>query len=344
MDNFTFYIFNFNSSKPELNNYSYWEEYIPKFKELKKPIPKEYHYFKKRLYNDRGKCSLFLSLRYDDIKNTSRLRINGSLKNWYFGENSKNNLTRKQYMECIKKLSKKIGVETKVLIQAKITKIECGVTVKTNSNSIKLIDNFIWYKSFERIKEKESTLYFRGKFYDLILYDKLAEIIAKSKEMKKKPVKNKPNPLTEHFIRFEVKVKKVSGIDFYKRNANTVGKIIKNWDKLLYKIQSSYKNIEYVDIDAKEKEVNFKKLPISKYNKYLQFKGIKEKGLYEVIDELKIMDLKTNITKYRNEKFNLFRSHVNSNVEIENELSDSFQREIINLMYNKSNIYSNINK
>ena len=247
MDNFTIYIFNFNSSKLELNNYYYWEEYIPKFKELKKPIPKEYHYFKKKLYNDKGKCSLFLSLRYDDLKNTSRLRINGSLKNWYFGENSKKNLTRTEYMKCIKSIARKIGVETKTLIQAKITKIECGITVKTNSNSSNFIDNFIWYKGFERIKEKESTLYFRGKSYDLILYDKLAEIIAKSKKIRNNVVKN--NFISSgNFFRFEVKVKKVSGINFYKQHANSVGKVIKNWDKILFKTQTTFKAIEYIDM------------------------------------------------------------------------------------------------
>lgn len=344
MDNLTIYIFNFSSSKPHLNNYCNWEEYIPKFKELKKPIPKEYHYFKKKLYNDKGKCSLFLSLRYDDLKNTSRLRINGSLKNWYFGENSKNNLTRKQYMECIKKIAKKIGVEIKVIIQAKITKVECGVTVKTNYHSSKFIDNFIWYKSFERIKEKKSTLYFRGKFYDIILYDKLAEIIAKSKKIRNNVVKNKFMS-SGNFFRFEVKVKKVSGINFYKQHANSVGKVIKNWDKILFQMQTTFKAIEYIDINAREKEINFKKLSISDYNKYLKFKGIKGSGLLNIISELKEMNLKTNSTKYRNENFNLFRSHINSNLAIENELKDNLHREIINLMYNKSNIYSiNTNK
>lgn len=344
MDNFTIYIFNFKSSKPEFNNYFIWEEYKPKATELKKALPSEYHYFKKRLYSDKGKRSLFLSLRYDDVKNTSRLRINGSLKNWYFGENSKKNLTRTEYMKCIKSIARKIGVETKILIQAKITKIECGITVKTNSNSTKFIDNFIWYKGFERIKEKESTLYFRGKFYDLILYDKLAEIIAKSKKIRNNVIKNKFMS-SGNFFRFEVKVKKVSGTNFYKQHANSVGKIIKNWDKILFKMQTTFKVIEYIDINAREKEINFKKLSISDYNKYLKFKGIKGNGLLNIISELKEMNLKTNSTKYRNEKFNLYRSHINSDLVIENELRDNLQQEIINLMYNKSNIYSiNTNK
>lgn len=107
MDNNTTYIDNFITTRNGVNE---WTQYFPKRKKGKKPLPKKYHYFKRRLYAEKGNSFLLLSLRYDDDEDIFRLRINGSLKKWYFNGNTLDNLTLPQYETCMKRIALETGI------------------------------------------------------------------------------------------------------------------------------------------------------------------------------------------------------------------------------------------
>ena len=107
IDNLTYYIENFTTCR---NKVPEWREYFPKPKEGKKPLPEYYHYFKRIVYSRKNRAFLVLSLRYDANKDIFRLRINGSIRKWYFGGNTRNDLSKLQFLVSIKLLSNKIGI------------------------------------------------------------------------------------------------------------------------------------------------------------------------------------------------------------------------------------------
>ncbi|MFN3967755.1 hypothetical protein [Flavobacterium sp.] len=341
MDNNTFYLHHFETKSNIVRKQWKWNEYIPKVKEGKKSLPKKYHYFRRKLYNDKGKCFLVLSLRYDDMEDVFRLRINGSLRNWFFNENSIKNLTKPQYIDCNKKIAEKLGISYEVLIKAKNTKIESGITIRLKTEYKNLLKCFVWYKNFKRVEERDTSLYFRGKFYDFILYEKNIQIKSKYRFARNKFTRAKTTEIEESYLRFEVKVKAVSGVTFYKKNAGTIEKVIENWDTIIIQIQQYFENIKFIDMNASEKEFN--NISASELKKYLMFKGIRENGMYKTIDLLNKINLGTNITKYRNEIFSLYQSYILSDIDLRQELLDEFVSKINSLIYNKVNISSKKN-
>lgn len=340
MDNNTTYIDNFISTRKRIKE---WSQYFPKPKEGKKPLPKNYHYFKRRLYSEKGNSFLFLSLRYDDEEDIFRLRINGSLKKWFLNGNTLEDLTKPKFEVCYKKISEKIGVSHDDILGGRNTKIESGITIELKTKFKDLLKCFVWYNSFDRVEENETTLYFRGAFYSFILYEKQIEIKSKNHYYRGKFIRaNKPTKFTKTYLRFEVKVSSVCGVPFYEEKANTVRKIIENWDEIIIQIQTFFKDIEFIDMNSSEKE--FKNGTFSEFKKYTMFREIKNSGLPNYLKLFKKeVNSKTNVTKYRNEIFSLFRSHVIEDINLRDELLFEFERKINSLIYNKLNITSNSN-
>ncbi|MBC7440092.1 MAG: hypothetical protein H7250_08930 [Flavobacterium sp.] len=340
MDNNTTYIDDFQTDRTKIKE---WNEYFPKAKEGKKPLPKKYNYFRRRLYSERGNSFLLLSLRYDDEEDIFRLRITGSVKKWFLNGNTLEDLTRQKFESCYKKISEKIGVLHDDILEGRNTKIESGITICLKTKFKDLLKSFVWYNSFDRVEENDTTLYFRGAFYSFILYEKQIEIKNKNSYRNGRFIRaNKPTVFSKTYLRFEVKVNSVSGVKFYEEKANTIKKIIANWDEIIMQIQTFFEDIEFIDINANEKE--FKKSTFSKLKKYTMFREIKNFGLPNYLKLFKKeVQSGSNVTKYRNEIFSLFRSHVIEDINLREELLFEFERKINSLIYNKLNITSNSN-
>lgn len=339
MDNNTTYIDNFITTR---NRIKEWTEYFPKPKEGKKPLPEKYNYFKRRLYSEKGNSFLLLSLRYDDEEDIFRLRINGSLKKWYFNGNTLDNLTLPQYETCMKRIALETGISYDDMLQGRNTKIESGVTTCLKTKFKDLLKCFVWYKDFERVEKNDTTLYFRGKFYSFILYEKEIEIKSKSHYRKGRFIRaDKPFEFTKTYLRFEVKVNSVCGVSFYKEKANTVEKIIENWNEIILQIQSFFESIEFINFEDAKQE--FEKMTYSELKKFLMVVAIKFLGFQKVIELFNKIDTGSNKTKYRNEIFSLLRSFVSDNIALREELLFEFEKKIVSLLYNKINTYSNSN-
>ena len=339
MDNNTTYIDNFISTR---NRVKEWTEYFPKPKEGKKPLPKKYNYFRRRLYSERGNSFLLLSLRYDDEEDIFRLRINGSLKKWYFNGNTLDNLTLPQYETCMKRIALETGITYDDMLEGRNTKIESGVTICLKAKFKDLLKCFVWYKDFEREEKSDTTLYFRGKFYSFILYEKAIEIKSKSHYRNGRYIRaDKPSKITNTYLRFEVKVNSVCGVSFYKENANTVEKIIENWNEIILQIQSFFESIEFINFEDAKQE--FENMTYSELKKFLMVVAIKSLGFQKVFELFNKIDTGTNKTKYRNEIFSLLRSFVSDNIALREELLYEFENKINSLLYNKINSYSNSN-
>jgi hypothetical protein len=314
IDNATYYIEDFSTSR---NKVPEWREYFPKPKEGKKPLPEYYHYFKRIVYSRKNRAFLFLQLRYDANKDVFRLRINGSLRKWYFGGNTRNDLTKLQFIDCIKLLSIKIGISLQDLLKAKVTKLESGVTLLLDKKFMGLNDCFVRFGSFHKIYE-DSTLYLRGTNYSIVSYEKLLEINKKDLSIKGNRTKTNVLKKYNHF-RFEIKVNKVSGVTFYKKNASTLKELMYNWNVMILQLHLYVNNIDFVDFISPDRIIDFPNLSNLDKKKYLKFKEIQKNGFYE---ELRKIEDQPSTNKSRNIKsfFRDYRRYItNDMIDLKSE-------------------------
>lgn len=117
---------------------------------------------------------------------------------------------------------------------------------------------------------------------------------------------------------------------------------MKTGTKLFYKCNPFFKGIEFIDVNGAEK--GFKNGTFPQFKKYTLFKQIKDFGLHNYIKLFKKeVRSGSNVTKYRNEIFSLFRSQVVEDIDLREELLFEFEKKINGLLYNKINSYSNSN-
>lgn len=306
-------------NKVQFDSYD-WEPYTPVFKEGKK-APKKYLYFKRKIFRGRGRF-LLLKIRYDKLKKEYKLTVNGSIRKWYFGKNSRQNLTFNQFEECIKLLSFEIGIKETKIWKANVTQLESGVTVVLAHKYKKVLDCFIKYKNFERLLVGGSTLYFNGGNYRLMMYDKF-------REKNKDKVLNKNQALVDkklYIFRFEIKVTKVSGVTFYNVNAKTLNKIKHNWKKLANEIYNYYDEIAFVDIYSPIKKLNLSSYPDLK--DYLIFEGIQGLGIQNVLEIFDTLELGTNKSRYFKSLVSNYQLYTTNGIRLKDDIGNALKKKI----------------
>lgn len=334
LDNLTFYIDNFETSRNKIRE---WSPYQPKPKEGKKPLPKKYHYFKRKVYKEkagRNKFFLTLSLRYDDIEDIFRLRVSGSIRKWFIGDNNRRNLRPVESQESWRLLAEKIGVDEYAILFARVTKLETGITLLLRNEFRDIPRCFVWYRSFKRVEEKETTLYFKGTNYRFIFYDKYLEMTSGKRRVNGRwiPVRVRDRIKTElYFLRFEIKIDKISGVAFYKQNASTVGQLIENWNLILSQVLKYLKGIKFVDMLSAEKLV--KEMTCSELKQYLKYKNTRELGVYEAFKLMKKTYVGTNGNYKMNKMIKDFMKFVENEVNLHERLLNEFEKKAESLLH-----------
>lgn len=288
IDSITFYIDDFSTRR---NKIPEWEQYPIKPKEGRTPLPEKYTYYKRKVHRVKKEAFLTISLRYDDEEDVLRVRIKGSIRNWYHGENTKKDLNLSEFKYCIKLLSIKIGVSEKTLLNARVTRLENGINFFIKHEIKELSKCFVYHRNFTR-RVVETSTYFDGKInkskkestYNIIIYEKLSEITKNDKILNAKPeVIAARKKLI--LLRFEIKINKISALTFYKKNANTAQKIISNWEKIKVELFNRFKVIHFVDLISEKKIIDTTKFKKRELKKYEQFKGINKNNFQEEFEK-----------------------------------------------------------
>ena len=122
-----------------------------------------------------------------------------------------------------------------------------------------------------------------------------------------------------YFFRFEVTVRKVSGVSFYKKNASTLNDVKKNWNTIILQLQNFIDNIDFVDFISPDRIIDFPNLSTLDKKKYLKFKEIQKNGFYE---ELRKIEDQPSANKSRNIKsfFRDYRRYItNDMIDLKSE-------------------------
>lgn len=219
-----------------------------------------------------------------DYEIKSELIIHRNIRKDWFGAGSSKDLGYENFIEIIEKYADLFGIEEKKLWNARVTKVELGVTLKLSAKMKGILSCF---ESFKDITEKNSYgnngIGFIGENFSISIYDKLLRMVDNNeifKKSRRKKILVKKLTKKHYFLRFELKVEKVSGFyrSDFKNRINYLKEIRNNWDYLGQAVLKLYSDINFVDIlspEVQEKISGEEKTPM---NNFLKFTGIKSIG------------------------------------------------------------------
>jgi|GEM_PF-2478197 len=285
---------------------------------------------KAKLFNSqfkKKKHSLKLLLTADEKKDEFSLSIRGSIRKWYYQENSRKDLNYAEFVDCIGLLAREIGMRENELWNSKVVKVEVGVTLLVDKKFKGIKDCFVRYRNSSRYEKGDeiTTVYFGFKNYKLKIYDKYIEM-NKRKNLESHPYSEVNERL--HFPRLEIVVNKVSGVPFFKKKANTLRKIEENWDEILEKFLNHFKKVNFVNILSAENRLR----EIGSYadfRNFLAYEGINNYGLSECLDCLNHTGILTNNkTKYMNDLTKLYESFKVKDDQLKEEFFERLEKKL----------------
>jgi hypothetical protein len=318
-----------------VNDYKLWGNYSPSI------FPNR-HRFSREITNRKANCKrpfrIRLVLYYDDVKDKFTITFNGSIRKWYFGKNTRQNLTKKQLKECITLLSDKIGIREVDLLNAEVTQLEIGITLLLKNDFKGIINCFVKHRHFTR-EFIDTTVYLKGKktkegkesAFKYKFYDKHLEVNKNDtnffNDLKKMNVQKKLN-----CFRFEIVILKVSGVPFYKKKADTLNKILENWEEINYNLIEHFTTIHFVDLISNEKEIDIDNLGKRDAQKYIQFKAIKRNGFFEELEKFELNNKSTNRSTKVKLFFKNYEYFLDKKIDYKNELILSLKKKIDSLL------------
>lgn len=190
-----------------------------------------------RLYNHEGKDKeIYLLLKYNPEKQI--LKIENSIRKWYFGGFSLLDLTKKSANNAFEKIAKVLGITKDELCRATFTRCEIGLNIRTRIPVKEIVPMIVRYSTFKRYQFHFDTVGFEGNDLSLKMYNKCEELLEHNKKYDKNAKEKVFNALQErnyNFFRIEFNMfDKQSFINKDLSYIKTIGHILDNYLELYY--------------------------------------------------------------------------------------------------------------
>lgn len=183
---------------------------------------KIYKYELPNLYRN---ASLYVTKRADK----DSIYLNGNLRKWYFGkEYPLKDLTYFDFVKALILISKRLNLPFSTLIKANLRYVELGA----NITLAKPYEVFIQgcfdypYMSKERTSHQRNSVTFGNRGNQIIIYDKIADILKKNRNSKLKK-------LYQKIVVIRVEKKYSNKTNALDNRMNSFSSIINNWNNLL---------------------------------------------------------------------------------------------------------------
>ncbi|MEO2059825.1 MAG: hypothetical protein ABGW76_07070 [Mesonia sp.] len=228
------------------------------------------------LSDEKNAYELEIHLNHNIRFDKKQLVVDGNLRKWYFGKDSRQDFTKKKFLQCINLLSNKIGIDDASLYNAKVTKLETGVILRLKQKERAIINSIFGYKGFDKNTYDKYGVEFKSSNYDVIFYDHLRRVY----NQKGKRQSNFGKITNKNFLfRYEIQSHKMSGTPMFKEKLNTLLKVRNNWDYIGQNLIKTLGDVEFVKVISPETYVSIKNGGKKEMTKYLTFKGMEAIGI-----------------------------------------------------------------
>jgi len=184
-----------------IKSWDYWmfSHLTPRFFSTRKETFERYYSpFRYKIWNgeiQRKGC--YLTVEAYNVGKKS-LRIVGSLRKWYYGEDSLADLTRKDFICAIKLLSEKLQIPFDEFLKFDFYKVEIGRNIRLKVPVASFLSLVAGFSSNSYILRQEiGWRHFRTYRFKATLYDKIKEIKKKSKKGLIKELEEIHQPIEE---------------------------------------------------------------------------------------------------------------------------------------------------
>ena len=225
-----------------------------------------------------SKYDLLVSHNLDNGK----VVISGNLRKWWFAGRSRlKDLNKGDVKKALKLIAKRLGISFyELLVEFKFSYLELGGNVQMRPESCNVIQGIFGYPRLERFMYRKSSVYFSGKKYSIIFYDKLLEM-SDNGEISKRCYKILSEKL--FVLRYELKINAISGYK-HKKKIYTPYDLLKNWDFMVNEWNEIIYRLIPVDVLSKVKIVPNKSLNPTQIFEYFAVMGIIQFGIEKVGD------------------------------------------------------------
>ncbi len=248
-----------------------------------KNVYASFHVFNQPVYDKQDeKKTPFMEVIYMERGNKVDFVIRNSIRKWHFRKSSIKDLTEWEFIDCINRLGKILFLEKKFMYGLKVYKFEIGKTFVLPVSGKRILLNAVEHPNFKkRINYvDQGSLYLNGEHIGIIIYDKWKELLDTNCISKKtyNIIAQKKS-----IIRLELKITKISGVEYAKNHFRTINDVFNNWDLLNDYWKKEISKIKFIDfLNEKEAELLLTKNK-GVFLKYLTLKGIELMGIDNVL-------------------------------------------------------------
>lgn len=209
-------------------------------------------------------------------KDPTKIRIEGNLRKWWYTTGrAVADLDYYDLYGALQFLAKRIGVDLVDLLQVNIVKIELGGNIVLKKDFELFLPSIQEYPKLELKRYGKSSVYFLGSKYEIILYDKIQEMIDRG------AVSSKVGKLLKErifILRYEIKINSPSGSS-YKEKVSSFQNVLDNYDFLVDEWLNCFMKIEFVDLFSNNKKIEFNSLSQKEFIQYIAFLRLKDLDL-----------------------------------------------------------------
>lgn len=174
--------------------------------------------------------------------------IKGSIRKWYLGKNSFNDLTENEFEDCLNLIAHRLGIVNEEFWNCKIQKLEISLTIKLKAKYRHILKSFVYYSNFDRSTYGTNSLAFKGDAYGVKLYDTIEKTLSTKRIIKEinhklieKKIRRKTINLIKNkafFVRCELDVNKIYKMKSTLKNLiNSPIEIKNNWNKIYHEFK-----------------------------------------------------------------------------------------------------------
>lgn len=198
------------------------------------------------------KETVFLDIVVKKDNGITSVEVKGNFRKWFLGLNKLVDLNGSNFEKCISEIGRRVFGNEETLWYFKITQVELGVTLKLPVEYAKISNAFVSYSNFKKIWYEDQSSSFVGDAYTVSVYNKGLEVLNSRKNkfgasLKSPKAIEKLNS-QKSFIRFEIKIMKLSKYVEFRDMFTSLRELYQNWNEVLDAAHKVFKKITYVDV------------------------------------------------------------------------------------------------